>query len=513
MNKKSKTKRLVAFAFSMFLLASLAFSLGGCSGSSKKNVVNSVKDLSGKKIGVQLGTTGDIYVSDYEKDGSKTTVERYSKGADAIQALKQGKVDAVVIDEQPAKAFVKVNSDLKILNEEFTIEDYAICVSKANTALKDKLNTALASLKKDGTVKSIIADYIGDKAGKNPYKSPDSVTRDNGTLTVATNAYFPPYEYYDNGKVTGIDIDIAQALCDRLGMSLNVQDMEFDSIITAVSAGKADVGMAGMTVTKERLKNIDFTDPYTTSKQVIVVPNDASSHSGYDFIAKFTQDFSKDGRYQYILQGLANTLIITLFAALIGIVIGFLVAMVRSSHDQTGRFKVLNFICNIYLTVIRGTPTMVQLLIIYYIIFGSVDINKILVAIIAFGLNSGAYVAEIFRSGIMSIDFGQSEASRSLGLNYSQTMRYVILPQAFKNVLPALANEAIVLLKETSISGYIGLNDLTRGGDIIRSITYDPMLPLIGVALIYLIIVLLLTSLVRKLERRLRTNERHRDAH
>ena len=151
---------------------------------------------------------------------------------------------------------------------------------------------------------------------------------------------------------------------------------------------------------------------------------------------------------------------------------------------------------------------MVQLLIIYYIIFGSVSINKIIVAILAFGINSGAYVAEIFRSGIMSIDNGQFEAARSLGLPYSKTFRYVILPQAFKNVLPALANEFIVLLKETSISGYIGLTDLTRGGDIIRSITYDAMLPLFTVALIYLVLVVILSSLVKKLERRLRSNER-----
>jgi len=201
-------------------------------------------------------------------------------------------------------------------------------------------------------------------------------------------------------------------------------------------------------------------------------------------------------------------LIIAICAALIGIVIGFLIAIVRSNHDKTGKMKVLNFLCNIYLTVIRGTPTMVQLLIIYYVIFSSVHINKIVVALLAFGINSGAYVAEIFRSGIMSIDNGQFEAARSLGLNYRQTMIQVILPQAFKNVLPALANEFIVLLKETSISGYIGLNDLTRGGDIIRSITYDPMLPLIGVAIIYLVMVMGLSQLVKKLERRLRNNER-----
>ena len=225
--------------------------------------------------------------------------------------------------------------------------------------------------------------------------------------------------------------------------------------------------------------------------------------------SSFISNFIDDNRWRYITDGLKITLLVTVFAVLIGVVLGFLIAIVRTTHDKTGKLKILNAICKVYLTVIRGTPVVVQLMIIYFIIFGSVDISKVVVAIVAFGINSGAYVAEIFRSGIMSIDNGQFEAARSLGLSYKKTMKLVILPQAFKNVLPALANEFIVLLKETSISGYIGLNDLTRGGDIIRSITYDPMLPLFGVALIYLVLVVILSSLVKKLERRLRSNERH----
>ena len=225
------------------------------------------------------------------------------------------------------------------------------------------------------------------------------------------------------------------------------------------------------------------------------------------FIEKLYDNFIKDDRYMYLVKGLGNTLMITFFAALIGIALGFVIAIIRSTYAKTGKFKVLNAICNVYLTIIRGTPVIVQLLIMYYVVFVSLN-NKIFVAVIAFGINSGAYVAEIVRSGIMSIDKGQTEAGRSLGFSYGQTMWYVIMPQAFKNVLPALANEFIVLLKETSVCGYIGLMDLTRGGDYIRSRTYEAFLPLIAVALIYLVIVLILTALVAKLERRLRTNER-----
>ena len=182
-------------------------------------------------------------------------------------------------------------------------------------------------------------------------------------------------------------------------------------------------------------------------------------------------------------------------------------AIIRSTYDKTRKLKIANAICRVYLTVIRGTPVVVQLLIIYFVVFGSVDINKVLVAIIAFGINSGAYVAEIVRSGIMSVPEGQAEAGRSLGFNYVQTMRYIVMPQAFKNVLPALGNEFIVLLKETSVSGYIALQDLTKGGDIIRSRTFASM-PLLAVALIYLCMVMLFQFFVTRLERRLHRSER-----
>ena len=222
---------------------------------------------------------------------------------------------------------------------------------------------------------------------------------------------------------------------------------------------------------------------------------------------EFILNFIEDNRWKYIVDGLKITLIVTIFAVLIGVLLGFLIAIVRTTHDKTGKLKILNAICKVYLTVIRGTPVVVQLMIIYFIIFGSVDISKVLVAIIAFGINSGAYVAEIFRSGIMSIDNGQFEAGRSLGFNYAQTMMYIIMPQAFKNVLPTLCNEFISLLKETSVSGYMALQDLTKGGDIIRSRTYDAFMPLIAVALIYLAMVMIFTKLVSLLERRLRNSD------
>lgn len=231
-----------------------------------------------------------------------------------------------------------------------------------------------------------------------------------------------------------------------------------------------------------------------------------------EFRLKFIANFITDDRWKYFTNGLGTTYIVSFFAVILGVVIGVLIAVVRSTADKVERppfvVKILNSVCKIYLTVIRGTPAMIQLLIMYYIVFGSVDISKRLVAILTFGINSGAYVAEIIRSGIMSVDQGQFEAGRSLGLNYVQTMWHIIIPQAFKNVLPALGNEFITLLKETSICGYIALTDVTHGANTVRSQTYEPYMPLLGAALIYLVSVSILSALITRMERRLRVNER-----
>ena len=353
-------------------------------------------DLKGKKIGVQQGTTGDIYSTD---DFGDDNVERFNKGMEAVQALQQGKIDAVIIDNQPAKTFVEENEGLKILETSYVEEDYALAIKKGNDDLVKKVNDAIKELKEDGTFDKIVAKYITDKSG---------------------------------------------------------------------------------------------TDWWCLMS---------------DFKARFIMNFIKDDRWHYIADGLKVTLIVTFCAVLIGVVLGFLLAIVRSTYDKTGKLKLLNLICQIYITVIRGTPVVVQLLIIYFVIFASVDVSKTIVAILAFGMNSSAYVAEIFRSGIMAVDNGQFEAGRSLGFNYRQTMIYIIMPQAFKNVLPALGNEFIVLLKETSVAGYIALQDLTKGGDIIRSRTYDALMPLMAVAIIYLVMVMIFSKLVSMLERRLRNSD------
>ena len=211
-----------------------------------------------------------------------------------------------------------------------------------------------------------------------------------------------------------------------------------------------------------------------------------------------------DNRYKYILEGLFNTIIIAFFAVIIGVIIGTIVALIRNNYDQNQKFKLLNHLCNLYVSIIRGTPVILQLMIIYYVIFKSVNIDIIIVSIIAFGINSGAYVSEIIRAGINSIPKGQSEAGYSLGLKYAQIMQHIVLPQAIKNVLPALGNEFITLLKETSVGAYIGVVELTKASDIIASRTYDYFFPLLIIAIIYLTMTIGLSKLITKLERKLK---------
>lgn len=469
-------------------------------------------------------------------------------------------------------------------------------------------------------------------------------------LIMVTEATFPPYEFREGDRVVGIDPEIVAHIADEIGRRLVVQDMSFDSVISAVSTGKADIAASGITVTEERRRQVNFSLPYVEAKQVVIVPAKSAVASAADlrgrrigvqhgttgdlFVTKnigeperfqngalgisallagkidvlvlddqpagvfvrkhaaelrilpaalttesyafavskentallaqidaalkkmkadgrldailkkysagtnaaalvpaadadaenaaqptdaavpaaeqhgaFYTNFIEGGRWRYLADGLLVTLEVSFFAVLLGLFFGFLVAVIRATHDKNGSLGFLNALCKIYLTVIRGTPVVVQLLIIYFVIFGSVDVSKVVVAVVAFGINSGAYVAEIIRGGIMSIDKGQFEAGRSLGLSYMQTMIYIVLPQAFKNVLPALGNEFVVLLKETSVAGYIALQDLTKAGDIIRSQTYTAFLPLLAVAAIYLCIVSLFSALLGRLEKRLKRSE------
>ena len=253
----------------MALAGIMTVSMFGCGVSSKKVEVSSAADLADLTVGVQTGTTGDSDATDEVNDDSQ--MKRYNKGADAIQALKTGKIDCVVIDSLPAEKFVEANDDLKIIENIWEPEEYAMCLKKGNTELLDQMNAALAELKEDGTLDKIMGNYIGDDTGSYQYETPEGTEYPNGKLVMATNAEFAPWEYKEGDEIVGIDPDIVKAMCDKMGYELEIDDMMFESILAAVTSGKADFGAAGMTVTEERLESVDFTDTYANASQVVIV--------------------------------------------------------------------------------------------------------------------------------------------------------------------------------------------------------------------------------------------------
>ncbi len=255
--------------FACLMVFVMVFS-AGCS-NAKKNPVQSLDDLKGKTIGVQLKTTGDVYASDIEG----ANVQRFNKGRDAVLALRDGKVDAVMLDDAPANVFVEEFGDVRLLDEAYADEEYGIAIRKGNTELLEKINETLAKLKEDGTIDGITDQWLKDGVEKTAYEGQDKETYKNGTLMMATNAEFPPYESKtDDGEIIGIDVDIMKAVCDQLDMKLQVDHTAFDSIIASVEREMADVGVAAMTISEERLKQVDFSDPYMTAKQVIIVRKD-----------------------------------------------------------------------------------------------------------------------------------------------------------------------------------------------------------------------------------------------
>lgn len=350
-------------------------------------------DLHNKKIGVAMGFTGDSYCTENFSDSE---ICRYNKCSDAVADLMNGRLDAVVVDEAPAKKLIRLSNDkVKMLDDYLFEEGYRIAVPKGETELLDLINSELKQMK---------------------------------------------------------------------------DSKEIDKIV----------------------------DKYVTST---ITPS-------VDLVGQFYNNLKYKNRYKMILEGLVTTFKITAVALSMGLLIGLLISVVKVSRSKNLFVKFLKFLANIYINIIRGTPIVVQLFVIYYLILASTGLSKIVVAMIAFGINSGAYVAEVIRSGINSIDVGQYEAGRSLGLSERATMTKIILPQAFKNVLPTLVNEFIQLIKETSVAGFIGVMDLSRAGDIIRSQTYEPLVPLMTVALTYLVIVMVTTLLMSILERKLKKSDK-----
>ncbi|WP_274968595.1 ABC transporter substrate-binding protein/permease [Succinimonas amylolytica] len=489
------------------LLTVLAvLTLPGCSSETETREITTVEDLCQARIGVQIGTTTELAINDYLKKHECPLAERFNSTPDAVAALNQGKLDAVLTDELPARRFVEDNPNLRLLDTPFQTESYAAILPKNQEDLLTKFNAIIDDMSREGVYDQLYDTFVN---GTGNFHYTPSTWEGQPELVIATSPDFPPYEFYKDGQITGIEMEMAAIIADRLHRPLKIESMEFDSIINAVSSGKVHAGFSGFSKTEERAKVINFTHDICTTRIMVIIPAAAAAAArDLTFTDRLYNNFIKEDRWQLLAKGLGVTILISVFAALIGLMGGTVMATIRVMNHRTGRFAIPSLIIRLFVNIIRGTPVMVQLLIIYYVIFAAVDIDKILVAIVAFGINSMAYTTEIIRSGIQAIPEGQFEAGHALGLRPFTIMKHIVLPQAFKNVLPALANEGISLIKETSICGYIGLMDLTRGGVVIRNTTFEAFLPLLAVALIYLAIIGTLSAGVSRMERSLKKNER-----
>jgi polar amino acid transport system substrate-binding protein len=469
----------------------------------KRNITNNtigklkvLDDIADKKIGIFSGTIYDAYIS---KKYPKAVIQRFDSFSDLILSVSTGKVDVAMFDLITARLVLKKNPELGMLSDDILTMPLGVGFSKKNPNLTKDFNRFLKEIKEDGTWSKMEKRWLIDDP--EAAVMPSFINSPEGKkLVVAVNINDLPYVAYMNGKYVGFDIEMIQTFAQRRKFNLEIITMDFPSLIAALAAGKADMITDGIAITKERGKQIDFSDSYADFRTAVIAPNkDLANHIAKEsnslkpsFFEKMSDSFYYnivfEKRYLLIIDGFKITILISIFAALLGTLFGGLICFMRMSKQ-----KILSSTAKIYISLLRGTPVLVLLMIIYYIVFASVNINPIYVAVFAFGLNFAAYVSEMFRTSIESIDRGQSEAGIAGGFTTFQTYLYIVIPQAMRHVLPVYKGEFVSLVKMTSIVGYIAVQDLTKASDIIRSRTFDAFFPLIMAAIIYLIIAWLLT--------------------
>jgi len=461
-----------------------------------------------KTIGVYEGTIHENYIME---NYPKAEIKRFTGTADLIIALKTKKIDAIMVDEFYGKSVVKQNPEMDFLAQNIFSQDMGIGFNKNNQVLLDEFNKFLHQIKSDGTYDNIYQRWTESETEN--IQVPDITLNSNGKLLRAGISICGlPYSTYINEKLTGFDVEILQLFAKQYHYNLKIDVMEFTSLLAGLASGKVDLVAAGITITDERSKQVNFSDSYIQDRACIIILKQNKLEkettplkvSGLkNFINQVKESFYNniifEKRYQLIIDGLLVTLLISFFSVILGTVFGAIICFLRMSKN-----KISQGFAKIYISALRGTPVLVFLMITYYIVFASVNINPIYVAIFAFGLNFAAYVSEMFRTGIEGIDKGQSEAGIAMGFNKIQTFILIIMPQAAKSILPVYKGEVISLVKMTSIVGYIAVEDLTKAGDIIRSRTFDAFFPLIMIAVLYFLIswvlILLLDFFQKKTE-------------
>lgn len=453
-------------------------------------------DIADKKIGVFTGTVHDGYIA---RKYPKAQIFRYESTADMMLSVKSGKIDAAMFDLITAKLILKHNPELGLLSGDALTMPLGVGFNKNNPSLRNEFNSFLKEARLDGTYDTIHQRWFvedAEEAVMPAFKNPATGRK----LVVGVSVDDLPYVAFMKGDYVGFDIEMIRAFAQRQNYQLELITMEFPSLIAALASGKVEMISDGICISEERAQQIDFSDSYADFRTAVIAnKNKLASFQGQEYkpVRKtffksvsdsFYSNIILEKRYLLIIDGLVMTILISFFAALFGTFLGGLICFMRMSKR-----KILYVTANIYISLLRGTPVLVLLMIIYYVVFASVNINPAIVAVFAFGLNFAAYVSEMFRTSILSVDNGQKEAGTAGGFTKIQTFIHIITPQAMRHLLPVYKGEFISLVKMTSIVGYIAVQDLTKASDIIRSRTFDAFFPLIMAAVLYLLIAWLLT--------------------
>jgi len=460
--------------------------------------ITDISQLAFKKVGI---ITGSVYDGMLKKYVPGAVPEYFNSFSDETEALKTGKIAAFLVDEPVARDIINRTSGVITLEKALTTHSYAFAFSKTQTGLHQEVNAALKAMQDDGTLKKIDARWFGrDEAAK---VLPDiKLEGKNGVIRFATNSNLAPFAYHQHGKMVGYDIDIIMRIASKLGRKLEIVDMDVAAIIPSLISGKSHMAGCGITMTEERAQSVLFSIPNYRGGTVVMVAAgvDSRENAGGKSIwaglgRSFHRTFMVEDRYKLVLQGLWVTIVISILSAVFGTLLGFVVCMMRRAKT-----RVANIPARVFIRAIQGTPIVVLLMILYYIVFGSIDINAIAVAIVGFSINFAAYVSEMMRTGIDAVDKGQHEAAYAIGFNRIQVFTNITLPQAAKHVLPVFKGEFISMLKMTSVVGYIAIQDLTKISDIIRSRTYEAFFPLLATALIYFTIAYVMAFLLSRVE-------------
>nr|WP_320024326.1 ABC transporter permease subunit [uncultured Acetobacterium sp.] len=478
-------------------------------GNTEAATIKTNDDLNGKRVGF---ITGMVHIEGF-RPNYKAEEYEFKDFSSIMEALKSGRVDAMLTSQSKVQEILDNNPDLAALPPYYEFFS-SVGVSKANTALGDKLDPVIKRMVDDGSFTALEAKWFGaDEAAK--VLTPVNLSGGNGTLAVGVLGDDYPFSYYKDNELVGLEVDLARILASELGMDLKVDVMDFSAVIPAVASGKIDLAFS-LAYTPERAESIRFLTPMTSDSSAAIIKNQAYSQNTVSsgnaitaFFGSIQESYNKtfivEDRYKLVLEGLWTTIVISMLSLLFGSILGAVICAMRKS-----RSKLLSGIAIVYIRLIQGVPIVLTLMILYYILFASVDIDPILIAVVGFSINFAAYSAEIFRTAIDATDKGQLEAAYALGFTKVSSFFKVTLPQALRHILPIFKGEFISMVKMTSVVGYIAIQDLTKMTDIIRSRTFDAFFPLFVTAFIYFVITYLFIIVLGKIEVRVDPKRRKR---